>query len=135
MAANRRSKLEELESKWRDATDKTAVSKCKDEIKRLLLYNVESVRIRAKADELDNRDLSTKYLLRRERDRAESKNIDKIDDNGVLLTDPKDMLQTVYNYYRDLYSSQCIDDAFIEAELSEIPQLNAFDRSICVKAR
>jgi hypothetical protein len=111
------------------------VSKCKDEIKRLLLYNVESVRIRAKADELDNRDLSTKYLLRRERDRAESKNIDKIDDNGVLLTDPKDMLQTVYNYYRDLYSSQCIDDAFIEAELSEIPQLNAFDRSICVKAR
>jgi hypothetical protein len=135
MAANRRSKLEELESKWRDATDKTAVSKCKDEIKRLLLYNVESVRIQAKADELDNRDLSTKYLLRRERDRAESKNIDKIDDNGVLLTDPKDMLQTVYNYYRDLYSSQCIDDAFIEAELSEIPQLNAFDRSICVKAR
>jgi hypothetical protein len=89
LAANRRSKLEELENKWRDATDKITVSKCTDEIKILLLYNAESVRIRAKADELDNRGLPTKYLLKRERDRAESKNIDKIDGNGALLTDPR----------------------------------------------
>lgn len=82
------------------------------------------MRIRVKAEELENGDLPTKYLLRRERDRAESKNIDRIEDNGVLLTEPRDILQSVYNYYSALYSSQCIDDALIDAELGEIPQLN-----------
>jgi hypothetical protein len=40
-------------------------------------------------------------------------------------------LQSVYNYYGILYSLQCIDDALIDAELGEIPQLNDFDRSMC----
>jgi hypothetical protein len=38
LAASRKSKLEDIESKWRNAADKTTAIKCKDEIKRLVLY-------------------------------------------------------------------------------------------------
>jgi hypothetical protein len=131
LAANRRSKLEELENKWRSATDKATVFKCKDEIKRLLLYNVKSVQIRAKVEELENRDLPTKYLLRREQERADGKNLNKILDNGVQLTEPKDILESVYRYYSTLYSLQCIDDELIDAESNDIPRLNDIDRSMC----
>jgi hypothetical protein len=131
LASNRRSKLEDLENKWREATDKITEKKCKEDIKKLLLYNVESIRIRAKADELENRDLPTKYLLRRERERAEGKNIDEIDDNGVLIADHRGIMRTVCNFYRDLYTSQCINDADIETELNDLPQLNEYDKLTC----
>jgi hypothetical protein len=59
LASNRRADLEALEHKLKILTDKEEVLKCKDEMKHLLLYKVESLRIRAKADELTNRDLPT----------------------------------------------------------------------------
>jgi hypothetical protein len=44
--------VEALEHKLKILTDREEVLKCKDEMKHLLLYKVESLRIRAKADEL-----------------------------------------------------------------------------------
>jgi hypothetical protein len=104
LAANRRAELEALEIKLKTLTDKDDIMKCSADIKKLLLYKVESLRIRAKADELTNRDLPTKLLLKRERDRAENKHLEKIVDKGVELTSTSDLITVVHDYYKDLYT-------------------------------
>jgi hypothetical protein len=131
LAANRRADLETLETKLKTLTDKEEIMKCTADIKKLLLYNVESLRIRAKADELTNRDLPTKFLLKCERDRAENKHMEKILDNGVELTSTTTWLKrftTTIKIFtlRSRLQSYNIDDFFANA-----PCLDDVDSSMC----
>jgi hypothetical protein len=58
------------------------------------------------SDELTNGDLPTRFVLKRERDRADNKHIDKIVDNGVEYTRSRDIISAVHGYYTGLYKSQ-----------------------------
>jgi hypothetical protein len=131
LASNMRADLEALEHKLKSLIDKEEVLKCKDEMKHLLLYKVESLRIRAKADEPTNKDLPTRYLLKRERDSADNKNIDRTVDNGIEYTRSHDIISVVHDYYRSLYKSQELHGKKIDDLVKDAPRLADVDSSIC----
>jgi hypothetical protein len=131
LASNRLADFETLERKLESLTVKEEILKCKDDMKHLLLYKVESLRIRAKADELTNGDFPTKFLLKRERDRADNKHTEKIVDNGVEHTRSRDIISVVHSYYKSLYKSQASNGKKIDDLVKDAPRLEEVDSSLC----
>lgn len=70
-------------------------------------------------------------MVQTERDRADNKNNDKIINNGRELKEVTQIIQAVYDYYKNLYSSQTADTKNIEKEIGDTPKLAETDRRAC----
>ena len=92
---------------------------------------MQGVRIRSKAQWIENGEKPTKYFCGLEKRNYINKTILRLQlENDIILTDQKKILKEVENYYKTLYSNK--DNCLEDIDLSELPlgEINTLSEDI-----
>ena len=105
----------------------------KENLKQLDLKELESNKIRAKAQFMEEGEKSTRYFLSLEKSRRTNQTIRVLTkDNLDTVTGIQDLLSETRSFYENLYSAEECDeneqDSFL---IDELPRLNDNDREVC----
>lgn len=105
----------------------------KEKLKQLDLEDLEAVKIRAKAQFMEEGERSTRYFYSLEKCRRADQTIRSLTkENLDTISEPKDLLKETYNFYKELYSAQPCDEVAREQFLSTvIPKLPDNARESC----
>lgn len=121
-------KLEKLHEKSvsGDARDMEDYLVAKEKLKELELKDLESVKIRAKAQFLEEGERSTRYFYSLEKSRRADQTIRVLTkENLDTVSEPQDLLKETYYFYKTLFTAQtCDEDArnqFLNADIPKLP--------------
>ena len=98
----------------------------KEKLKELDLKDLEAVKIRAKAQYLEEGERSTRYFYSLEKSRRADQTIRVLTkENLDTVSEPQDLLKETYHFYKTLYTAQpCDEDArnqFLNADIPKLP--------------
>ena len=85
--------------------------------------------IRCRAEQIEQNEKNTKYFANLEKNRANSKTINKLIDNGKEITNINDILNVEMKFFQNLYSKQTNNDNSNELQSVPITKLNEDDRN------
>ena len=105
----------------------------KETLKKLDLKDLEAIKIRAKAQFLEEGEKSTRYFYSLEKSRKADQTIRVLTkDNLDVVSEPQDLLKETHNFYKQLFTAQPIDvqarDKFLNCT---IPKLSDDARESC----
>ena len=128
-------KLQRLQDNITNDThpDAKAYLQAKVELQQLHQRELDAVKIRTQIKFAEEGEKSTRYFYSLERRNQTQQAINVLTkDNLDTVTEAKDIITEVHNFYRDLYSSEPVDqhkqDMFLEINM---PQLSPNDRDTC----
>ena len=103
------------------------LDECKENLEEIRKEKLNGMMMRSKANWIENREKPSKYFCSLEKRNYVNKNVRIINDNlGTVYTDQKQILNTIADYYSNLYSSR--DDFLTDVDLNtlidwEVPKL------------
>ena len=128
-------KLEKLHEKSMsgDARDLEDYLVAKENLKELELKDLEAVKIRAKAQFLEEGERSTRYFYSLEKSRRADQTIRVLTkENLDTVSEPQDLLKETYSFYKTLFTAQpCDEDARKQFLNADIPKLSDNARTSC----
>ena len=81
----------------------------REELEKFMKSKVEGAAIRARAEWIEEGEKNTAYFLNLEKHKAENKIITQLKTaDGVILDDPKDILEEQYKFYSNLYKQNSL---------------------------
>ena len=84
---------------------------------------MRGVLIRTKARWIEDGEKPSKYFCNLEKRNYVNKTVTRIvDDNGIEITDQKTILETIKQFYKNLYTSR--DDSLIDIDLNSVLTAN-----------
>ena len=105
----------------------------KEQLEKLIEEKASGAYIRARAQYIEDNEKSTKYFLQLEKRNFKTKSIKCLKTESKTLTDPTQILQEQYRFYKQLYtkddSQQCMNQCSL-LNLN-IPKLSAEDKNKC----
>ena len=107
----------------------------KIELEHINTEKTEGIRIRSKAQHIEQGERGTKYFLNLEKRNAKLKNITKLKLNDkTVITDSKSILKEQRKFYINLYKDREYDTDFDYLFLNNnIPTLSTDEKNICEK--
>lgn len=128
-------KLEQLHEKSisGNARDIEEYLVAKEKLKGLDLKDLEAVKIRTKAQFLEEGERSTRYFYSLEKSRRADQTIRVLTkENLDTVSEPQDLLKETYHFYKTLYTAQlCDEDARNQFLSVDIPKLPDNARKSC----
>ena len=103
----------------------------KYQLDEMLKFKFEGNRIRAKAKKLDNNEKPSKYFIKKEKDNANKKLIDKLQVGDKIITDFDKIKEEIKIFYADLYKFEEINTDVADKFLKDLPQLSDIDKFSC----
>ena len=103
--------INEIENELtRNATNhdilKQTLSDKKQELNKILDKKLDGIVLRAKADFVEFNEKNSKYFSALEKKHAETKIINRLNENNKILTDQTEILQATQQFYSNLYSKK-----------------------------
>ena len=105
----------------------------KEELKQFDLKELESVKIRAKAQFLEEGEKSTRYFYSLEKSRKAGQTIRVLTKKNLdTVSQPQDLIAETYGFYKDLFSAEKCDESARDRLFSvDIPKLSDEARAWC----
>ena len=106
----------------------------KENLKQLDLKELDSTKIRTKAQFIEQGEKSTRYFFSLEKSRRADQTIRVLTKDNLVdtVTETQGLLSETYAFYKDLYSAQVCEEDAQESFLSDgIPRLSADSRELC----
>lgn len=105
----------------------------KEKLKQLELKDLEAIKIRTKAQFLEEGERSTRYFFSLEKSRKADQTIRVLTrDNFDTASEPQDLLKETHKFYKDLFTAQpCDAHARNEFLNCTIPKLSDDARMLC----
>ena len=105
-------------------TEQVELENSRAELVALRGKKMEGVLIRSKARWIADGEKITSYFCSLEKRNYINKRITKLEHNGFLLEDDKEIAKEVNNFYKTLYDEREVEDCEITELVKEIPQLS-----------
>ena len=128
---NRKKIISQIELKIKQATDPIRRQELMQDIKNELDFEYQGKRIRAKVDELNNRDKSTKTLLAREKGRAQRKIIEKLIVDNKEVTTLAELKQICYDHFKNRLTEPEGEKEGVGNFMEGMKRLDNDDAGIC----
>ena len=113
------------------------IDSLREEIEKIMKSKVEGAAIRARAEWIEEGEKNTAYFLNLEKHRSENKIITQLKTaEGVILDDPKDILEEQYKFYSNLYkqnslAKESINNAEKTFLKNNVPELTEGEKTLC----
>jgi exonuclease III len=140
LAAKRRTDIQALEADLDYVTQmelenpgmyQNLVDEVKSNLLKLYSDRMDGVRIRSRAQFLDESEKPTRYFLKREQYQATSSIISHLEVDGQNITESHDILQETSKFYSELYTSEPIDQPLLDYFVKDLPTLKEHDKVLC----
>ena len=99
------------------------------QIDKLENENLSGAKIRAKIEILKDEENPSYFFSKVEQNKSKKKTISKVECNGEIFSQSKDILNCFRNFYQDLYTAEPIDNDVAEMFLNDLPSLSSDDSS------
>ena len=101
-------------------TNQDLLMELKEKLSAIENHKSEGARVRAKIEEIEDGEKSTRFFFSREHNRGEKKQIRVLVKNDTNIHEEKEIVTEIYDFYKKLYDTEQIDETQLEYNLGKI---------------